>query len=80
MQEIELRTFRHRDQDFTLKLSQTENGYSVVAFLGECQISPAYSVDFITHMDYFMQHKQRLTENLFGIAQADIERGIYFRS
>lgn len=80
MQEIERRTFNHNDKEFLLRLFQTRHGYSVVAFLGERQISPSYSVDFITHTDYFMLHKQRLTDNLFGIAQSDIEHGMYFRA
>jgi len=52
----------------------------VIAFHEGRQVSPSYSATFETHIDYFMQHQQGITENLFSIARSDIEVGMYFRS
>jgi hypothetical protein len=79
MQELQEREFTHDGQTFALKLFGTGTGFSVIAFLADMQVSPSYSVDFATHTDYFMQHKESLTETLFGTAQSDIETGMYFR-
>ena len=78
MQQIEERPFQHNGNSFLLRLVRTENGFVVVAFLGGQQVSPSYGVDFITHTEYFMQHQKRLTEQLFRLAQSDLEQGIYF--
>jgi hypothetical protein len=79
MQELEKREFTHDRKTFVLRLFGTRTGFSVVAFLADKQVSPSYSVDFATHTDYFMQHKESLTETLFGTARSDIETGMYFR-
>lgn len=78
MQQLQERKFDHKGKSFKLKLFGSDHGFTVIAFLGEQQVSPSYSVDFITHTDYFMQHQASLTENLFGVAQSDIEQGMYF--
>lgn len=80
MQQLQERTFEHKGESFKLKLFGTDHGFTVVAFLKEQQASPSYSVDFVTHTDYFIQHQASLTENLFGLAQSDIEKGMYFRA
>lgn len=80
MQQLEERSFEHKGKTFTLKLFGTGSGFSVVVFLSEQQVSPSYSVTFEAHTDYFMQHKARLTDHLFGIAQSDIEQEMYFRA
>lgn len=79
MQQLEERKFDHKGKTFALRLFGTEAGFSVVALLDGQQVSPSYSVSFETHTDYLIQHKARLTEHLFGIAQSDIERGLYFQ-
>ncbi len=80
MQQIEERSFEHKGNTFALRLFGTGSGFSVVAFLNGQQVSPSYSVSFETHSDYFMQHKARLTDHLFEIAQSDIEHEMYFRA
>jgi hypothetical protein len=79
MHQLEERSFEHGGKSFSLRLFGTETGFSVVAFLDGKQVSPSYSVSFITHADYFMQHKTRLIDHLFGTAQSDIEVEMYFR-
>lgn len=80
MVEIEKRTFAHDGKTFELRLYRASNGFNVVAFLDEQQVSPCYGVSFTTHADYFSQHHQRLTEHLFDIARSDIALGMYFGS
>ena len=80
MEEIESRVINHNGREFVLKLFRADSGFSVVAFLGTHQASPSYSVNLETYMDYFMQHRERLTDNLFSIAQSDIEHGLYFHA
>jgi hypothetical protein len=76
--EIDTRTFEHKGRTFTARLYRTENGFSVIALLDDQQVSPAYRIDFETHADYFMQHKEKLTEHLFELAESDIQQGLYF--
>ena len=80
MKHLEERAFQHNGNNFSLRLFGTDRSFVVVAFLGEEQVSPSYSVDFVTHADFFMQHKQSLIEDLFALAQSDIEKGMYFHA
>ncbi len=80
MKLLDERTIQCKDKQFTLKLFATNNCFTVIAFLGDEQVSPSYSVDLDTHIDYFMQHKARLTENIFALAKSDIEQGMYYKS
>jgi hypothetical protein len=80
VREIEERKFEHNNHVILLKLFETGNGFSVVAFLEGVQVSPTYSVSFETDLDHFMQHRVRLTEQLFDLAQSDIEVGMYIRT
>lgn len=79
MEPLETRNFVFEGREFKLRLFGTNSSYTVIAFLGQQQISPSYSVDFITHIDYFIQHKSSLIEHLFDVAESDIEQGMYFR-
>ena len=78
--ELQERMFQHKGRTFVLKLHKTVNGFSVVVLLNGSQVSPSYSVDFVTHADYFMQHKEKLTEHLFALAQSDVAQELYFHS
>ncbi len=78
MNEIERRSFSHKDLEFSLRLYQTSEGFSVVAFLRDQKIGPSYSVSFETHADFSVQHKERLTEQLFSLAESDIAVEMYF--
>lgn len=78
MNEINRRIFKHKDLEFSVRLYQTPTGFSVIAFLKDQQVSPSYSVSFEAHADFFMQHKERLTEHLFSLAESDIEVEMYF--
>jgi hypothetical protein len=78
--EIQEQIFQHKGRSFVSKLYKTANGFSVVVMLNGSQVSPSYSVDFVTHADYFMQHKEKLTEHLFALAQSDVEQELYFHS
>jgi len=78
MHKIEERSFPHKGKNFVLKLFQTESGFQVVAFLDGKQVSPSYGVNFVTYVDYFMEHKDRLTNQLFSTAQSDIEQEMYY--
>lgn len=80
MQLIQERTYERDGKTFVLKLLRTNTGLSVVALLDGQPVSPSYDVSFGTHTDYFMQHQQSFTDNLFGIAQSDIDRELYFRA
>lgn len=79
MEQLDSRSFTHNGNTFELKLYGTNSGFSVVAFLGDKQVSPKYSVDFDTYQDHFMQYQQKLTDSLFGIARSDIEHHMYFK-
>jgi len=78
MQLIQERTHERNNREFVLKLFKTDTGFSVIAFFQGHQVSPSYSASFDTHVDYFMQNQQSITDNLFGIAQSDIDVGMYF--
>ena len=78
MMQIEQRTFQHGGNTFTLKLTATDTQYAVVAYLRDQPVSPSYEVSIQTNVDYFIQHKAHLTENLFQLAQSDLEQGLYF--
>jgi hypothetical protein len=52
----------------------------VKVFQNNQQVSPEYSVDIETHNDYFIQHKESLTEHLVQIAKTDIENEIYYQA
>ena len=80
MQLLDERVHEHKGKKFLLRLYQTADGFSVVAFLDEKPVSPSYGASFLTNADYFMQFKENITENLFRIAQSDIDVGMYFRS
>ena len=80
MQELDQRTFEHNGRRFVAKLYGGDGRFSVVVFLDGDQVSPSYSVDFVTHADYFMQHRERLTEHLFELAQSDIKQEMYFHA
>lgn len=78
MREIEKRTFQHNGRTFASKLYETNRGYSVVVFLDDIPVSPSYRVDFETNADYFMQHRQRLTEHLLDLSESDVRQELYF--
>ena len=80
MHELEERAFEHNGRRFVAKLYGADHRFSVVVFLDDKQVSPSYGVDFETHVDYFMQYKEKLTNHLFELAQSDIDQEMYFRS
>ena len=80
MELLESRKIILDGEEFELRLYGGDGTYKVISYHGSCQVSPSYSVDFITNLDYFMQHRHSLTERLFDIAQSDLERGIYLRA
>jgi hypothetical protein len=80
MRELVQRTFEHAGRRFVAKLYEDDSRFSVVVFLDGDQVSPSYSVDFVTHQDYFMQHKEKLIEHLFELAQSDIKQEMYFHA
>jgi hypothetical protein len=78
MEKLDERSFVHNGKTFAIKLFRIESGFQAIAFLDGKQVSPTYSVSFVTHVDYFMGHKQQLTDQLFSIAQSDIAQEMYF--
>lgn len=78
MTEIDERTFTLGDRTFSLKLTATDTKYAVAAYLGDQPVSPSYEVSVQTNVDFFIQHKAHLTENLFQLAKSDLEQGLYF--
>jgi hypothetical protein len=80
MQHLEERNFEHNGNTFSLRLFSTDSSFSVIAFIGSTQVSPSYSVGFILHTDYLTQHKKRLTDNLFEMAQSDLQHDMYIRA
>jgi hypothetical protein len=80
MQHLETRNFTHGGHEFELRLFAREHSYLVLAFIGSRQVSPTYSINIDTNLDYFMQYKESFTERLFAIAKSDIEHGMYFKA
>ena len=80
MQELEQRSFVHEGRNFMSKLYSNGNRFEVVVFLNGQQVSPRYGVDLETDVDYFMQHREHLTNHLFEIAKSDIKQGLYPQS
>lgn len=73
MQAIETRHFVYKNLRVELRLFEVDNGFAVIAFIGDKQISPRYSSSWELAHDWYMQHLDHLKNHLFGIAQSDIE-------
>ena len=54
--------------------------FSATVFVDADQVSPSYSVDFVTHEDYFMQHKEKFANHLCEVAQSDVRQKMYFHA
>lgn len=71
--------FEHKGKNFLITITAVGNKFTVGVTLNGAQVSPAYSVEFTTHFDYFMQHKSSLVGQLVEIAKSDIQQGMYYK-
>lgn len=71
--------YEYNGKTFDINTSAEGNRFNVSVTLNGRQVSPVYSVDLETHVDYFMQHKESLIEHLKSIAKSDIEAEMYFK-
>ena len=79
----EIRAFNgplQEGQAFEIKLFASVTAYHVIAFLGGVQVSPIYTVNFELNENYFKDHQDRMIENLFELAEADIDHKLYFHT
>ncbi|MHC4686163.1 MAG: hypothetical protein ACYTEW_17870 [Planctomycetota bacterium] len=79
MKKLREELFEHSGKQFVLRVFVEKDYYKVIAFLGNEQVSPVYSVHFTTHHDFFVLHEGDLIEGLLDLARKDIQRGIYFK-
>ncbi|MCI0564161.1 MAG: hypothetical protein MN733_37275 [Nitrososphaera sp.] len=71
--------FEFQGKKFKITTTMEGSKFNVSVTLNEFQVSPTYSVDIITHQDYFMQHKMSLIGKLVEIAKSDIKNGMYYK-
>ncbi|EKF9795927.1 hypothetical protein ACI1G1_000314 [Vibrio cholerae] len=79
MQVIDCINFQHKGKTFEIKVFQTSDGFKVISYLNNQQVSPSYNVSLETNIDYFMQHKESLVAQLVGIACSDIQHEMYIK-
>jgi hypothetical protein len=72
--------FTHDGSEFEIRTEVIGGRHCVKIFLNDEIVSPTYSVDFETHADYFVQHKESLIQNLKATAKSDIENGMYYNA
>ncbi len=72
--------FMHDGKEFEIRTAIIVDKYCVKVFLNDEIVSPTYSADLETHVDYFSQHQESLVNNLKSIARSDIEQGMYFKA
>ena len=71
--------FEFNGKIFSINTISDGSKFSVTVMLSGEQVSPVYSVDFETHTDFFMQHKESLVDRLKSIAKSDIEAEMYIK-
>lgn len=71
--------FEFNGKTFDINTKSDGSRFSVTVTLDGEQVSPLYSVDLETHVDFFMQHKESLVDHLKSIAKSDIEAEMYFK-
>ncbi len=71
--------FEHEGKIFVINVFSEQDKYKVVAELNGQEETPRYTVEIITHQDYFIRYKSDLLKNLIDIAKSDIEHGRYFK-
>jgi len=71
--------FEFNGKTFDITTSSIRNRFNVTVTLNGKQVSPVYSVDLESHVDFFMLHKESLIEHLKSIARSDIEAEMYFK-
>lgn len=72
--------FEHKGKKFEITTTAEGSKFIVVVTLSGEQVSPQYSVELTTHLDYFMQHKASLIGHLVDIAKSDIKTGMYYKA
>ena len=72
--------FEHKGKKFKITTTSEGSKFVVVVTLNGEQVSPRYSVELTTHLDYFMQHKSSLIGHLINIAKSDIQNGMYYKA
>ena len=70
--------FEHKGKKFQITTTVEGSKFIVVVTLNGAQVSPKYSVELTTHLDYFMQQKSSLIGHLIDIAKSDIQNGMYY--
>ena len=71
--------FEFQGKKFQITTALEGSKFKVFVILNGSQVSPIYSVEIITHEDYFMQHKKSLIDHLMEIAKSDIKNGMYYK-
>jgi hypothetical protein len=72
--------FEYKGKKFKITTTAEGSKFIVVVTLNGEQVSPRYSVELTTHLDYFMQHKSSLIGHLIDIAKSDIQNGMYYKA
>jgi hypothetical protein len=67
--------FEHDGNEYEIRATRTEHGYSVRTFSGDTPASPTYSVTFDVAVDYVNAGWGDAVEELISMARSDIEKG-----
>jgi hypothetical protein len=71
------KTFEHNGITFEIRLTASDNLFTVATYLNDTQVSPAYSASLEVDRDYFDNYRKHIYESLLKIAESDIRNGIY---
>lgn len=71
------RTITHNGLTFEIRLTVSDTLVTVVTYLNDRQVSPAYSASLEVGMDYFHRWSEHICKSLLDIAEGDIREGIY---
>ena len=73
-------SFEHERNAFEIVTTVGENRFKVFVTLDGTQVSPIYSVDINTNIDYFIPYKRSLIDHLVSMAKSDIKKGMYYKA
>ncbi|MEE4251689.1 MAG: hypothetical protein V2I38_13950 [Alcanivoracaceae bacterium] len=74
------RKFYHDGKTFEIREAILNSRYCVRVYLDDKQVSPEYSATLEVGQDFFLQHQQRIVDELAKIAESDVRNEIYFQA
>jgi hypothetical protein len=71
------KTIKHNGLTFEIRLTASDTLVTVVTYLNDRQVSPAYSASLEVGMVYFHHCREHIYKSLLELAEGDIREGIY---